>query len=263
MLLVVDVGNTNTVIGVYNKKKLKTRFRITTNQIATSDELVQTLYNILAIHKIDKDNIEDTIISSVAPDVLYSWQSANRKFFGREAMIVGIGTKTGIDIKYDNPREVGTDRIVDAVAAYELYGGPTIVVDLGTASTFDVVNKNGQYLGGSIAPGLKTSLDALISRTAQLPRIELHDPKTAIAKNTIESINAGMVYGYIGLIDGIIEELIKEVIELENVSEEDIKIVSTGGYSELLASESRYIEIVENDLTLEGLRLIYERTIKK
>ena len=263
MLLVVDVGNTNTVIGVYNQNKLKTRFRVTTNLIATSDELVQTLYNILAIHKIDKDNIENTIISSVAPDVLYSWQSANRKFFKREAMIVGIGTKTGIDIKYDNPREVGTDRIVDAVAAFELYGGPTIVVDLGTASTFDVVSKNGQYLGGSIAPGLKTSLDALISRTSQLPRIELHDPEFAIAKNTTESINAGMVYGYIGLIDGIIKELIKEIIKDKDVKEEDIKIVSTGGYSELLASESRYIEIIENDLTLEGLRLIYERTVGK
>lgn len=263
MLLVVDVGNTNTVIGVYNDKELKTRFRITTNLIATSDEIVQTLYNILAIHKIARDMIEATIISSVAPDVLYSWQSANWKFFGREAMIVGIGTKTGIDIKYDNPREVGADRVVDAVAAYDLYGGPTIVVDLGTASTFDVVNKKGQYLGGSIAPGLKTSLDALISRTSQLPRIELHDPKSAIAKNTIESINAGMVYGYIGLIDGIIKQLIDEVVRIEKVSEDDIKIVSTGGYSELLAAESRYIEIVENDLTLEGLRLIYERTIKK
>ena len=263
MLLVVDVGNTNTVIGVYNKKKLKTKFRITTNQIVTSDEIVQILYNFLAIHRIDKDNIEDTIISSVAPDVLYSWQSANRKFFGREAMIVGIGTKTGIDIKYDNPREVGADRVVDAVAAYEMYGGPTIVVDLGTASTFDVVNKHGQYLGGSIAPGLKTSLDALIDRTAQLPRIELHDPSSAIAKNTSESINAGMVFGYIGLIDGIIEQLIKEIIKKENITKEEINIVSTGGYSELLASESRYIEIVENDLTLEGLRLIYERTIKK
>lgn len=263
MLLVVDIGNTNTVIGVYNKRKLKIRFRVSTKKVVTSDELVQTIYNILAIHKIDRDNIEDTIISSVAPDVLYSWQSANRKFFGREAMIVGIGTKTGIDIKYDNPREVGADRIVDAVAAYEMYGGPTIVVDLGTASTFDVVNKKGQYLGGSIAPGLKTSLDALINRTAQLPRIELHDPITSIAKSTTESINAGMVFGYIGLIDGIIEKIIKEIVIKENTSKDEIKIVSTGGYSELLASESRYIEIVENDLTLEGLRLIYERTVKK
>jgi type III pantothenate kinase len=260
MLLVVDIGNSNTVLGVYDQEDLIGRFRVTTRDRITSDELVGVLYNTLSIQKIDKNWIEDTIISSVVPDVLYAWQSAIRKFFGKEAMIVGVGTKTGIEIKYDNPRSVGADRIVDAVAAFDKYGGPCIVVDLGTASTFDVISGNGQYLGGSIAPGIKVALDALVEGTAQLPTIELHDPETPIARNTPEAINAGMIYGYIGLIDGIISRLLDEIKEKCGVKEEDIKIISTGGYSELLASESKYIDIIERDLTLEGLKLIHERT---
>lgn len=260
MLLVVDIGNTNTVIGVYEKKDLISRFRIATRDRITSDELVQTLYNMLKIKHIDKKEIDDTILSSVVPDVLYAWQSAIMKFFRKEAIIVGVGTKTGIEIKYDNPRAVGADRIVDAVAAYDKYGGPCIVVDLGTASTFDVINNKGQYLGGSIAPGIKIALDALVSGTAQLPTIELRDPASAIAKNTPEAINAGMIYGYIGLIDGIISKLIEEIVAKCGVKKEDIKIISTGGYSELLAKESKYINIIERNLTLEGLRLIYDRT---
>lgn len=260
MLLVVDIGNTNTVVGVYKDKELITRFRITTKQNLTSDELVAQLYNMLILNKIDKTLIKDTIISSVVPDVLYTWQKANFNFFEKEAMIVGVGTKTGMDIKHDNPKSIGADRIVDAVAAFDKYGGPAVVVDLGTASTFDVINKEGQFLGGVIAPGIRIALDALVNGTAQLPRIELHVPETAIAKNTPESINAGLIYGYIGLIDGIIERAIDEIIKRTGAKFEDIKIVCTGGYSELLASESRYIDIIESNLTLEGLRLIYERT---
>ncbi|MDD7305834.1 MAG: type III pantothenate kinase [Peptoniphilaceae bacterium] len=260
MLLVVDIGNSNTVIGVYDKDDLIGRFRVTTRDRITSDEILGVLYNTLNIKNIDKDLIEDSIISSVVPDVLYAWQSAIVKFFGREAMIVGVGTKTGIEIKYDNPKTVGADRIVDAVAAFYKYGGPCIVVDLGTASTFDVISPNGQYLGGSIAPGIKVALDALVEGTAQLPTIELHDPETAIARNTPEAINAGMIYGYIGLIDGIIRRLLDEIKEKCGVDEQDVKIISTGGYSELLASESKYIDIIEGNLTLEGLKIIYERT---
>lgn len=263
MLLVVDIGNSNTVLGVFDKEELIGRFRVTTIDRITSDELVGVLYNTLKIQEIKKDLIEDVIISSVVPDVLYAWQSAITKFLGKEAMIVGVGTKTGIEIKYDNPRLVGSDRIVDAVAAYEKYGGPCIVVDLGTASTFDVINDNGVYLGGSIAPGIKVALDALVTGTAKLPTIELHDPETAIARNTPESINAGMIYGYIGLIDGIIVRLLHEIKEKCGVDEKDVKIISTGGYSELLASESKYIDIIERDLTLEGLKLIHERTINR
>lgn len=263
MLLVVDIGNSTTVMGVYDKDDLIGRFRVTTKDRITSDEILAVLYDTLKIQKIDKDLIEDTIISSVVPEVLYAWQSATKKFFDKEAMIVGVGTKTGIEIKYDNPRSVGADRIVDAVAAYEKYGGPCIVVDLGTASTFDVVNSKGQYLGGSIAPGIKVALDALVEDTSQLPTIELHDPVTAMARNTPESINAGMIYGYLGLIDGIIGRLLYEIKQNHGVEEKDIKIISTGGYSELLAKESKYIDIIENNLTLEGLRLIYERTKAK
>lgn len=261
MLLVVDIGNSNTVLGVFDKEELIGRFRVTTIDRITSDEIVGVLYNTLKIQEIKKDLIEDVIISSVVPDVLYSWQSAITKFLDKEPMIVGVGTKTGIEIKYDNPRSVGSDRIVDAVAAYEKYGGPCIVVDLGTASTFDVINDKGVYLGGSIAPGIKVALDALVTGTAQLPTIELHDPETAIARNTPESINSGMIYGYIGLIDGIIARLLDEIKEKCKVDEKDVKIISTGGYSELLASESKYIDIIERDLTLEGLKLIHEKTI--
>lgn len=260
MLLVVDIGNSNTVLGVYDKDELIGRFRVTTIDKITTDELVLILYNTLNLQQIKKESIEDTIISSVVPDVLYAWQSAIMKFFEKEAMIVGVGTKTGIEIKYDNPRSVGSDRIVDAVGAYEKYGGPCIVVDLGTASTFDVISKKGQYLGGSIAPGIKVALDALVNGTAQLPTIELHDPETAIAKNTPESINAGMIYGYIGLIDGIIAKLLDEIEQNCGVEQEDIKIISTGGYSELLAKESKYIDTIEPNLTLEGLKIIYEKT---
>ena len=263
MILLIDVGNTNIVLGIHDNEKYIASWRISTDSKKTSDEYSIQVMQLFNQAKLNPEEVEGIIISSVVPNIMHSLENMVRKCFCKEPIVVGPGIKTGINIKYDNPREVGADRVVDAVAAYEMYGGPTIVVDLGTASTFDVVNKKGQYLGGSIAPGLKTSLDALINRTAQLPRIELHEPTTAIAKNTTESINAGMVFGYIGLIDGIIEELIKEIIKKEKNSKDEIKIVSTGGYSELLASESKYIEIVENDLTLEGLRLIYERTIKK
>lgn len=263
MLLVVDIGNSNTVIGVYDKEDLIGRFRVTTRDRITSDEIVGVLYNTLKIQKVEKNLIEDTIISSVVPDVLYAWQSAIYKFFGKEAMIVGVGTKTGIEIKYDNPRSVGSDRIVDAVAAYTKYGGPCIVIDLGTASTFDVISAKGQYLGGSIAPGIKVALDALVQGTAQLPTIELHHPETAIARNTPEAINSGMINGYIGLIDGIVEKLLHEIEEKYEINEEEIKIISTGGYSELLAEESKYINIIEHNLTLEGLKLIYEKTVSR
>lgn len=258
MLLVVDIGNSNTVIGIYDKDDLIVRFRMRT-LVQTSDELVLSLREITKLNHLSKEDIEDAIISSVVPNVLYTRQSAIRKYYGREAYIVGSGTKTGINIKYDNPRAVGADRIVNSVAAFEKYGGPTVVIDMGTAITFDVINKEGDYLGGSIAPGVNISADALFKGTAQLPKIELHTPSRAIAKNTPESINAGIVFGYIGLIDIITERIIEE-LKVEDPSIEYVNVISTGGYSRLFAETSKYIDQVDKDLTLEGLKLIYERT---
>ncbi|EEI83889.1 type III pantothenate kinase [Anaerococcus tetradius] len=259
MLLVIDIGNTNTVIGVYENEELKSRFRVATDLKKTSDELVATLFNMLAIKQIAVENIEDTIMSCVVPDVMYNWQSANRKLFDREAIVVDSDTPTFLTIDYENPREVGADRIVDAVAAYSKYGGPAIVVDMGTAITFDVVTEDKKYLGGSIAPGIRIAQDGLFGATAKLPKIELMVPTSAIGKNTSEAINAGIVYGYIGMIDSLIEILEREMKEKYGIDESDITVVATGGFSELISQSSKFIEIIEPDLMLEGLRIIYER----
>ena len=261
MLLVVDIGNTNTVLGVFDEDNLLFRYRVATNLKRTSDELVATLFNMALINKIDQTEITDTIISSVVPDIMYSWQSCNRKLFGRDAIVVDYTTDTGIKIDYDIPREVGADRIVDAVAVMHKYGGPAIVVDMGTAITFDVVTEDGTYLGGSIAPGIRIAQEGLFGSTAQLPKIELRDPSTAIATTTSESMNSGIVYGYISMIDGIIAQIEKELREKHGVTGK-INIVATGGYSDLISSESKYIDIIEHDLMLNGLKIIYDR-IKK
>ncbi len=258
MLLVVDIGNTNTVLGVYDNYKLLFRYRVATNLKRTSDELVATLFNMFLINDIDTKEIKDTIIASVVPDIMYSWQSCNRKLFGKDPIVVDYTTDTGLVIDYDSPREVGADRIVDAVAVLDKYGGPAIVVDMGTAITFDVINDKGSYLGGSIAPGIRIAQQGLFGSTAQLPKIDLKDPTTAIATTTSESMVSGIVYGYIAMIDGIISQIEKELREDHGIKE-DIKVIATGGYSELISSESKYIDIIENDLMLDGLKIIYDR----
>ncbi len=262
MLLVVDIGNTNTVLGVFDSEKLEFRYRVATNLKRTSDELVATLFNMFTIHEIDKNAIDDTIISSVVPDIMYSWQSCNRKLFDKDPIVIDYATDTGITIDYDAPSQVGSDRIVDSVAVYKKYGGPAIIVDMGTAITFDVITEDGSYLGGAIAPGIRIGQNGLFGMTAQLPKIELHDPSTAIAKVTSESMNAGIVYGYIGLIDGLIRQIETELCDKHGANKEDINVIATGGYSELISKESKYINIIEPDLMLDGLRLIYDR-IKK
>ena len=261
MLLVVDIGNTNTVLGVFNNEKLEFRYRVATNLKRTSDELVATLFNMFTIHDIKKDCIEDTIISSVVPDIMYAWQSCNRKMFGKEPIIIDYKTDTGIINDYESPKDVGADRIVNAVASFDKYGGPAIIVDMGTAITFDVITKDARYLGGSIAPGIRIAQDGLFGMTAQLPKIELRNPTTAIAKTTPASMNAGIVYGYISLIDGVIDQIKRELKNDHGVSEK-INVIATGGYSELIAHESKYIEYIEPDLMLDGLKIIYDR-IKK
>lgn len=252
MLLAFDVGNTNIVLGVYKGKELIKYWRISTDKSKTSDELGMLVNQLFSYEGLDLKDVEDVIISSVVPTIMYSLQHMAYKFCDTTAIVVGPGIKTGINIKYDNPRQVGADRIVNAVSAYHKYGGPIIVVDFGTATTFCAISKKCEYLGGVITPGIKIASDALFDRAAKLPRVELCKPKNVICRNTIESIQAGVIYGYVGLVDYLVNK------SKEELGGGDIKVVATGGLAGLIATESQTIDIVDRFLTLEGLRLIYE-----
>lgn len=255
MLLVVDVGNTNIVFGVYENDILLYDWRIATEKNRTSDEYGLLFEQIFKYHGLCPKSVEDVIISSVVPTLMHTLSTMSVKYFDKEPIIVGPGIKTGMSIKYDNPKEVGADRIVNAVAGYEKYGGPLIIVDFGTAITFCAISKDGDYLGGVITPGIIISSEALSLRTAKLPKIEISKPDTVIGKTTINSIQSGLVYGYIGLVDYIIERMKGEMKD-----EGEIKtVVGTGGFSSLIASESKYINEIDKLLTLDGLRIIYGR----
>lgn len=255
MLLVIDVGNTNIVLGVYDNEKLINDWRIATVKDRTSDEYGLLMVQIFKYHGINPSDIEDVIISSVVPTLMYTLEAMSNKYFDCSPLIVGPGIKTGMNIRYDNPKEVGADRIVNAVSAFEKYGGPIIIVDFGTAITFCAISKEGDYLGGAIAPGIRISSEALFLRTAKLPKVELIKPDGVICKNTVNSIQAGLVYGYIGLVDNIIEKMKYELRE-----EGEVKtVVATGGFASLIASESEHINKVDKLLTLDGLRIIYKR----
>ncbi len=255
LLLVIDVGNTNIVLGVYKEDKLLYDWRITTDKDRTSDEYGLLFEQIFKYNGLSTKDVKHIIMSSVVPPLMHTLPAMSIKYFNIKPIVVGPGVKTGMNIKYDNPREVGADRIVNAVAAYEKYGGPLIIVDFGTAITFCAVSKEGEYLGGAITPGIKISSEALFLRTAKLPKVEIAKPKNVIAKNTINSIQSGLVYGYIGMVDYIIEKMIEELKE----EDEDIKVVATGGFSNLIAAESKYIKKIDKLLTLEGLRIIFDR----
>ncbi len=255
MLLVIDVGNTNIVFGVYEDNKLIDNWRIATDKDKTSDEYGLLFDQIFKYHGFTTEDINDVIISSVVPTLMYTLEAMTIKYFKKNPLVVGPGIKTGMNIKYDNPKEVGADRIVNAVAAYEKYNGPIIIVDFGTAITFCAVSKEGDYLGGTIAPGIKISSEALFMRTAKLPKVEIVKPEFVIGKNTVNSIQSGLVYGYVGLVDYIIGKMIDELKENGKVE----TVVATGGFANLIASESQYINKIDDLLTLEGLRIIYER----
>jgi type III pantothenate kinase len=255
LLLVIDVGNTNIVFGVYKGEDLLYDWRISTEKNRTSDEYGLLFEQIFKYHGLYMRDVEDVIISSVVPTLMHTLPAMSKKYLKLDPIVIGPGVKTGMNIKYDNPKEVGADRIVNAVAAYEKYGGPVIIVDSGTAITFCAVNKSGDYLGGAITPGINISAEALFMRTAKLPKVEIQKPPTVIGKNTVNSIQSGLVYGYIGMVDYMIERMIQEM----EVSVEDINVIATGGFSGLIASESRYINKIDKLLTLEGLKIIYKR----
>ena len=259
MILVLDVGNTNIVIGVYDNRELLTEWRLSTQMIRSADEYGIQFVNLFSLANIDKDQIEGVIMSSVVPTIMYSLEHMIRKYFKLDPLVVGPGVKTGINVKYDNPREVGADRIVNAVAAHEIYNRSLIIIDFGTATTFCAVKKNGDYLGGAICPGIKISSDALFQKAAKLPRVELLRPSEIICKNTVTSMQAGIVYGYIGQVDYIVEKMRNE---MEALGEEDILVVTTGGLAKLISEESKNVDIVNPFLTLEGLRIIYEKNKK-
>ncbi len=254
MLLTFDVGNTNIVLGVFQGKKLIKNWRLETDRNKSADEYGMIIHQLFQYEELSIKDIDDIIISTVVPPVVYTLQHMSMKYFKKKAIVVGPGIRTGMVIKYDNPKLIGSDRIVNAVAAYDKYGGPLIVVDFGTATTFTVVSKQGEFLGGSIAPGLKISSEALFEKTAKLPKVELESPGTVICRNTVASMQAGLVYGHMGLAQYIINKIKSEL----NVSE-DVKVVATGGLSNLIANEIKVIDHVDKMLTLEGLRIIYER----
>ncbi|WP_195336675.1 type III pantothenate kinase [Paraclostridium bifermentans] len=253
MLLVFDVGNTNMVLGIYEGTELKNYWRISTDKAKTSDEYGMLINNLFQYDNVDKNSIKDIIISSVVPNVMHSLENFCVKYFNKQPLIVGPGIKTGLNIKYDNPKQVGADRIVNAVAAIEKYKTPMIIIDFGTATTFCAISEKGEYLGGTIAPGIKISSEALFQRASKLPRVELLKPGMTICKNTVSAMQSGIIYGYVGLVDKIIAMMKKEL------GNEDIKVIATGGLSSLIASETDSIDCVDKNLTLEGLKIIYNK----
>lgn len=253
MIVVIDVGNSNMVLGVYEGKKLLVSWRMGTDKGRTSDEFGMFFLSLFNSEKLDIHNVEAVVVASVVPPIMYSLEHAIRKYFKIDPMVVGPGIKTGINIKYENPREVGADRIVNSVAAFEIYGGPVIIVDFGTATTFSAVSSKGEFLGGVICTGIKTSADALFQKTSKLPKIELVKPETVIGRNTVANMQSGIIYGYVGQVDYIVRRMKKEM------KEDNIKVVATGGLARLIASESETIDEINSLLTLDGLRIIYER----
>jgi len=252
MLIAIDVGNTNIKYGVFDGEKLIASFRVTSRLSRTADEYGSVLLNLLSDRGIKKSEIDAIIVSSVIPALNYTICHMCEFFFGIQPLMVGPGIKTGLNVKVENAKEVGADRIVNSVSAFVKYGGPIVVIDFGTATTFNVIDQNGALIGGVIAPGIKSSLEGLVKNTAQLPMIELVSPKSVIAKSTETNMQAGIIFGFAGLVENIVKKIKKEM----NLTE--IKVIATGGLGEIIAKEVRTITKVDRTLTLDGLRIIYD-----
>jgi type III pantothenate kinase len=260
MLLVIDVGNTNISFGVFDGPVLLHHVRCESARARTSDEYAVLVRSMLALRGVDLGGIDSAIVASVVPTLTDTMVGLVRIAFGREALVVGPGIKTGMAILYENPREVGADRIVNAVAGYEWARGAVIVVDFGTATTFDVISARGEYVGGVIAPGLGISADALFARAAKLARVDVKRPARVIGTNTIAHLQSGLFYGYIGLVDGILERMLAEIeAGNPNGGAAAPKVIATGGLAHMLHEDSKYITAIDDMLTLDGLRLLYER----
>ena len=252
MLLAIDVGNTNIKYGVFKGDELVASFRVSSRLSRTADEYGSVLVNLLQTRGIEKTDIDGVILSSVIPSLNYTICHMCEYFFNITPLMIGPGVKTGLNVKADNPKEVGADIIVNSVSAFTKYGGPVVVIDFGTATTFDVISDKCELLGVIIAPGIKTSLEGLVSNTAQLPMIELDAPKTVIGKNTKHCMQSGIIFGFAGLVDNILYKIKKE-LHLD-----DIKVVATGGLGEIIAKEVKSITLVDRTLTLDGLNTIYK-----
>lgn len=253
MLLAIDVGNTNIVFGLFDGARLAHQFRVETSRGRTADEYAATVRQLLSMRDVPLEEVKGAIVASVVPALTEPMIDLVRRAFGREALVVGPGIKTGMSILTENPRELGADRIVNAVAAYERFHHGLIVVDFGTATTFDCVSQKGEYLGGVIAPGMQISADALFARAAKLPRVEIQRPPKVVGRSTVHSMQSGIVFGYVGLVDGLVDRLVEEM------ALPSCAVIATGGLARLIAPLSRTIEDVDDELTLTGLRILYER----
>ena len=251
MLLAIDIGNTNITWGVFKGEELRATWRMATETRRQADEYAALVMNLLNYHHLSPDDLDTGIISSVVPPLTGTFAELCQRYFQLAPLVVGAGTKTGMRILYEDPREVGADRVAHAVAGYRLYGGPLIIVDFGTATVFDGISREGDYLGGAIAPGINLAAEALFQRASKLPRVELARPNQAIGRNTVASVQAGLFYGYIGLIEGMVERFQRELGG-------GAKVVATGGLARLMAEETRMIDTVNYDLVLIGLRMLHE-----